>query len=91
MILVLLQLESAQAENEQLKDRVEELSLDLEILKNEISEGGKNREVLHHYDARRFVTPVILSVIIPWPLWTTILAQKLWDTLWKRRIPEIFT
>jgi len=35
-----LQLETIQQENEQLKDRVEELTLDLEILKNEISEGG---------------------------------------------------
>ena len=41
--LCFLQLESFQAENEQLKDRVEELSLDLEILKNEISEGGNKR------------------------------------------------
>lgn len=36
-----LQLESLQQENEQLKDKLEEVTLDLEILKNEVSEGGK--------------------------------------------------
>lgn len=35
-----LQLESIQLENEQLKDKLEEVTLDLEILKNEVSEGG---------------------------------------------------
>ena len=36
-----LQLESLQQENDQLKDKLEEVTLDLEILKNEVSEGGK--------------------------------------------------
>lgn len=37
----IFQLESLQQENDQLKDKLEEVTLDLEILKNEVSEGGK--------------------------------------------------
>lgn len=41
ILSLILQLESLQQENEQLKDKLEEVTLDLEILKNEVSEGGK--------------------------------------------------
>jgi len=41
-------LESLQQENDQLKDKLEEVTLDLEILKNEVSEGGKTH-MLNYY------------------------------------------
>ena len=50
-----LQLESLQQENEQLKDKLEEVTLDLEILKNEVSEGGK----------------IIFSIEYQWIIWSS--------------------
>lgn len=50
-----LQLESLQQENEQLKDKLEEVTLDLEILKNEVSEGGK----------------IIFSIEYLWIIWSS--------------------
>ena len=41
LLVSFLQLESLQLENEQMKDKLEEVTLDLEILKNEVSEGGR--------------------------------------------------
>ena len=38
--IFILKCETLQAENEALKERIEELTMDLEILQNEISESG---------------------------------------------------
>lgn len=43
-----LQLESVVQENESIKEKVEELSLELEILRSEVSDGG-----MEEYDLKR--------------------------------------
>ena len=43
------QYEGLQAENESLKDKLEEVSLELEIVRNEISEGGKSNFFCDHF------------------------------------------
>lgn len=60
-----LQLESLQQENEQLKDKLEEVTLDLEILKNEVSEGGKIIFQLNINELSEFLIEILIRVISP--------------------------
>lgn len=52
------------AENEALKDQVQELSIDLDIIKNEISESGELKTPAHFCYWSMFVCVCIMPVYV---------------------------